>query len=411
MMLAAGVGMLGVACGGAMEGDEVDAMLDTESSAIVNGSVLSAAQVQDSGLVAIYHPKLPSFTWYPRPCSGVVIRSYAPPFSTVGVVTWVLTARHCVTTDGGIWGPLASPNQLRLIPSTNPGPAAPNPPAAAVTPVSVTDLGGLAGDTAIVTLLVDWSAIASRRLGLFVGKSSSLVGKSLTAFGYGINPNDPSCSTNNTSVGAGIARSGGAFPVVSSSEYFGGQSASYSYTNSNSAGQSVVCGDSGGPDQLLTLNGMRYVLGIHSGPDGGTMRSDVINKALLDTIGGLFLSPSNNRSFDLAVDANNNIIFVANGDLRRAWTKYDAATRQLVMSGSCVGTVTNAAGQLVPKVMPCNSADPWQKWDFNASFQLKSVQNGQCWTSPSAGQLTLSACTSGWFGPSASQQWLFSAQP
>src|SRR5687767_12466994 len=79
--------MLLVGCGAPADGTEEP--FATEQQAIANGTVLTAADVQNAGLVAIYHPKLPSFTWFPRPCSGVIIRSFAPPFSTVGVISLV----------------------------------------------------------------------------------------------------------------------------------------------------------------------------------------------------------------------------------------------------------------------------------------------------------------------------------
>src|SRR6188472_2395775 len=116
-----------VGCGEASESGPEES-LGTTHEDLARGTVMSATDVQNAGLVAIYHPHLPQFTFFPRPCSGVIIRSFAPPLTSVGVISLVLTARHCVTVGGGIQGTLAAGNQLRLIPSTNPGPALPNPP-------------------------------------------------------------------------------------------------------------------------------------------------------------------------------------------------------------------------------------------------------------------------------------------
>ena len=58
------------ACGGYENGADTE----TVSSAIYQGVNVNSTELDNSGLVAIYHPKDPSFpNWYPRPCSGVIV--------------------------------------------------------------------------------------------------------------------------------------------------------------------------------------------------------------------------------------------------------------------------------------------------------------------------------------------------
>src|SRR3954453_23157634 len=69
--------------------------LETSSQNIVNGTALSELGVRNSAMVAVYHRDLsvPGNGWWPRPCSGTVVYS-------LNGVSQVLTARHCVTTNG-----------------------------------------------------------------------------------------------------------------------------------------------------------------------------------------------------------------------------------------------------------------------------------------------------------------------
>ena len=140
------------ACGEYEAASDTDTDTATEVSAIYNGVPLGSSELAASGLVAIYHPKDPSFpNFYPRPCSGVIVRAG-------GGQSTVLTARHCVTTDNTIYGPLVDPSRLRLTPTLSPGPALPDPPANAVPGWVVIDKLGPVTDIAVVSVLTDWSS-------------------------------------------------------------------------------------------------------------------------------------------------------------------------------------------------------------------------------------------------------------
>jgi hypothetical protein len=160
------------ACGGY----ENDTDTETISSAIYQGVNINSTELDNSGLVALYHPKDPSFpNWYPRSCSEVIV-------SSNGGLTTILTARHCVTTDNSPGGTLVDASRLRLVRTLNPGPANPNPPAG-VTPYLIMDKGGTQNDVAVVFASVDWTSIGDKRIGLYVGDPHTLVGTQFTAYG------------------------------------------------------------------------------------------------------------------------------------------------------------------------------------------------------------------------------------
>jgi hypothetical protein len=77
----------------------------------------------------------------------------------------------------------------------------------------VIDKGGAQNDVAVVFASVDWTSIGDKRIGMYVGDPRNLVGTQLTAYGYGINAADASCTVDNNTSGAGVARSGAAFTV------------------------------------------------------------------------------------------------------------------------------------------------------------------------------------------------------
>src|SRR5688572_2421039 len=98
--------LMASACGvenGVENGEELGA----ETGQILNGTSVSTAQ--NPKVVALYHqalcepgndfcPVQGQFYWFPRPCSASILRSTATG-------TWILTARHCVTTNGSTAGP------------------------------------------------------------------------------------------------------------------------------------------------------------------------------------------------------------------------------------------------------------------------------------------------------------------
>src|SRR5690606_2375316 len=89
-------------------GDPQTEPLGTATAEIKNGNV-----GWHPGVVALYYGGV-------RPCSGVYMGSGANGY------VWVLTARHCVTTDGSLQGPLLSPSAIWATAQDNPGLTAPS---------------------------------------------------------------------------------------------------------------------------------------------------------------------------------------------------------------------------------------------------------------------------------------------
>jgi len=88
------------ACSGYVE-EEVD----TGEQPIINGTVIATDNL-NPGVVAVFQPA--------GSCSGSLIRK-----------NWILTARHCVTTDGTVNGPIQTASQVQVTRSVNPGVSAP----------------------------------------------------------------------------------------------------------------------------------------------------------------------------------------------------------------------------------------------------------------------------------------------
>ncbi len=391
------------ACGGNVEGSEAGTA--SETSGIVNGMDLSASELAASGLVAIYHPKEPIYpSFHPRPCSGVIVRSE-------GGLSTVITARHCVTTDSTIGGQLADGAALRFSPTLTPGPALPDPPPDAVSGWFVVDRFGDLADIAMVYVFADWSSIANHRIGLYVGDAHNLLSQSVTAYGYGIYVADGDCGTNYSTVGAGVARSGAYFPIVSATT----NPAQYGYTNVSSNGQSVYCGDSGGPDEIVGGQG-RVLLGVHS--SGASMLipaySTAIDIGMQNTLGGLYLRPASVPA-DSALGEDpytGNVQIVSAGNPQMTTVSYDVANKLINMNGRCLSAVSSFWPPAIAYLQDCNTADPSQLWSVGMNGQIVNPQTGKCLAVGSSG-VVLGSCLVTLLGrpfrPS-STLWTFRAQ-
>src|SRR5207247_953281 len=170
------------------------------------------------------------------------------------------------------------------------------PPAAAVTAFSVAAMPvtsdiSFARDLALVTVNADWSANVQGRGGLYIADPAGLAGKQTFSYGYGINVDDPNCFDNASSTtGAGVARFGGTFKILSGQRV--GGAGSYDLENSDFVGQKVICGDSGGPD-IMPLgppsNVWYHLLGVHS--LGTSILSNTVPSLWFQTqLGGLFVT-------------------------------------------------------------------------------------------------------------------------
>jgi len=391
------------ACGSNFDGSDTETA--SEPAGIVNGVDLGASELSAAGLVAIYHPKEPLYpSFHPRPCGGVIVRSE-------GGLSTVLTARHCVTTDSTIGGQLADGSALRFSPTLTPGPALPDPPPDAVSGWFVVDRFGTLADIALVYVFADWSSIANHRIGLYVGDPHHLLSQSIIAYGYGINVADGNCGSDYSTVGAGTARSGAYFPIVEAYT----DPAEYGYTNVSSNGQSIYCGDSGGPDEIVGGQG-RVLLGVHSSGASTLIPaySTAIDIGMQNTLGGLYLRPASVPADSaLAEDpSTGNVQIVSAGNPQMTTVSYDPASKLLNMNGRCVSAVSSLWPPSIAHLLECNTADASQLWSVNPNGQIVNPQTGKCLAVSSSG-VVLGSCLVTLLGrpfrPS-STLWTFRAQ-
>ena len=388
--------------------------VSVEPSEIANGSTAGQSVSQFYGMAAIYHPD-DGFTFFPRPCSGTI-------FFSANNFTWILTARHCVTANAGIDGPLVNPSALRVLPGPNPGIANPNPPAAAVPAAAILAMSP-ASDMAMVGVARNWEALVTR-FGMWVAAPQVLAQAQVqvTAFGYGINVFDTGCFGQPVTTGAGVARFGGPFTISSGGTAFQAnqEASSYSFVNSSPSGQSVICGDSGGSDiaALGSSSTWVHLLGVHSGIDpspGGTATTQTSIRWLQSQFSGFYLSPdqvlSIPRGFFTGANANvtrfptgNSLWVVAAPSAADRWG-YDPFTQRISLSGSTSSCMAPSGGVGSSVVFEACADVPRQRWTFGADRRFVNVALGSCLTTSGA-FLSNAACDS-----SASQKWALHAQP
>lgn len=391
------------ACGAADEPSSE--AVSSASSPIVNGTVMNDAQVQLYGMAAVYHKAYnPDNTWFwwPRPCSGVIIRS-------ISGISHVLTARHCITRDGTTDGVPMAAADIRISRAASPGLANPNPPASAVTafsitPMPVTGFSSTSRDMALVRVNVDWSTSVSSRLGIFVNHPSVLAGVSMTPFGFGINVNDNNCYNNRQSTtGAGIARWGGPFTI--SSGAIAGQGGQYDFPNST--GKRVLCGDSGGHD-VAHLGHSEYgvwghILGVHS-TGAATAQNSAASLWLQNTMPP-YLSPYSDRtlSVGLAGAGGISLDLWAAPDSQVITVKYNAGTKQILDNGPrCLNHSLLWA--------TCNNSNS-QAWTLTVNQKLINVQTNLCLAHSGAFNIVTQACTTASQNISRRQMWAWHIQP
>jgi hypothetical protein len=384
----------------------------TDREAIVNGVALSQGELTHYGLVAIYHPDDPGKQqFFPRPCSGTIIAS-ASGRSTV------LTARHCVTTDGTVNGPIAPVSAFRLIASLTPGPANPNPPAGTVIPTDVTaqpiTLGApsdASQDLAVLHVNVDWSANVAARLGMWVGGATGSYSGVDVSLGYGINVVDSSCSTDRSIVGAGVARRGGVFTRVTT--VIDQVSGSWQSVNAqpNGIGQAIACGDSGGPDfvdmQFDDNASMEVLVGVHSRGDQTMSRSAGPSAWLQSALGGLALGPLGTTA-RLSRPLNSHTVSLTSSST--TFWLYNWNTHQ-IFDPSQEDVDQDWCLDLSGTTLTANlcSAAATQKWFIDPTLRVRnSSTTGKCLTAPASGStVSVANCVD---LPNR-QGWYFRAQP
>ncbi len=199
-------------CGGTKETSEP---IDTSEQPVINGTLVSDAA--NPGVVAVYHQFI-------RPCTGALL-----------ALQWVLTARHCLTTDGKKDGPLILPSQVTVVRASSPG-LTPPPTGGSIGQSFVADSGR---DYALVRI---WPPL-NAALPLWNGNTSAHFNQTMRAMGFGRFVLGDDTIENGTS-GAGTLRM--ADLVVS------GTDAETFEMRTNPSGQNIWHGDSGGPAFRLT---------------------------------------------------------------------------------------------------------------------------------------------------------------
>ena len=262
------IAMLTLVCAGVAPGCALDADGDAENVAQVGDQIIQGADEavhSNPNVVAVYHG-------WPRPCSGTVIDNRR---------NWVITAAHCVTEGTNIESAPLPPSSIRLSRQIAPGLT---PPADAVTPTRVVTHG-----------VLDLALLEVPGIGgpgghaLWLAPSSTLLGKTLNCFGYGRFVHNQSPYVEDGTSGAGRLRRAD-LPVISFN------STQYEF-GSNSVGQILGHGDSGGPSFYWRDFGVgdweRFITGVHRNSDSvSSSRDDTIAAGaawIFQTIGSMLI--------------------------------------------------------------------------------------------------------------------------
>ena len=226
----ASAGVAAAACTETPEG-----VVCTITQPIVAGAFVSVETQRDLGLVTVNGG-----------CSGTLVNRY-----------WVLTADHCVTTNGAIGGPALDPARMRITAAWSPR---------VVTPTRTVRNWNAAGlDLALVYLgMGDFGTDRIQLISIFPAEDGHTVvkyGRGISAFAVPAIP------------GVGGAPGTPAQPAVSDGQY---RTATFTVSSAGAATYTVMPptgaavpipdgGDSGGPDVLLSPNGVGLgVTGVQS---------------------------------------------------------------------------------------------------------------------------------------------------
>ena len=186
------------------------------SSRIINGASVPVDRQRELGLVTVS-----------TGCSGTLVNQY-----------WVLTADHCVTTDGMAGGPGVSPGSLRITAAWS---------AAVVTPTRVVrSFVGAGRDVALIFLGNQTFGRVNVQL-FFVGPLDT--GMTVTKYGRGI-----SVYASGNGPATAVASSGSG--PYRTARFTVGEVSSQTYRLPASGNEVGAGGDSGGPDFVTAPNGI-----------------------------------------------------------------------------------------------------------------------------------------------------------
>lgn len=380
------------ACAAAADGSSEEPLAQTDEE-IINGNLLGS----NANAVAIYHKitteclpdagdEANGFTngysldnaWWPRPCSGWLIRKN-------GNSNYILTARHCVTKDGSISGPLLG-NWTNMMATSrpNPGVIATSESNGSMTVLGSPPAGSLQtsvfyqnyltfGDLAIVRTEGDLQPTQTpMRPGVrgLNDSQSYLPGKVLTAHGYGRSQTGD-CYRHATS-GAGQLRV--ATTKVSTAPSWN------LFTHTLQNGAALSHGDSGGPLFTATayVGAFAFIIyGVNSGPTraaGGTNLADFFQKAF----GHVYLAPekslSDNRVVGVTSTAVNSLVYTSlTVDDATTRMRIDRTTGRLQIGANCLADVGLDAQV---RLRPCT--DPYTSWTQTTSGAMRNQFTGRC---------------------------------
>lgn len=354
--------------------------------------------------------------WWPRPCSGILIRKD-------GNVNFVLTARHCVTVDGSIGGPLLPGDQdMRATSVVNPGVLATwewnggiyvgGTPANYTLPTSVyraytyvepdegVDGAQLAAikrigqDLAIVRAVGDLMApqtpkrIPILAVGSATSDLASLDGKSLRTAAYG-RAVAGHCYGHNTS-GAGVLRTGAGF-TINDPTY-----ATLGHVNPTSNGYEIIGGDSGGPLYFLSVYPeytWTRLAGVSSTGGRGAGSANLLSW-LQSQFGNLYLidagSVSTNRIVGSSLTDGSFVRDTYTTDTEQTRIRY--VRRQLRFGSWCIEDETLNQPVRTRSCVYRASPDHPQAWDLEADGRITNRITGRCLHSY-GGILTTTGCS------------------
>ena len=407
-----------VACGEA-PGSELE-LTRTAKQPIMNGTNLSVESVKEYGLVAVYHRYYPSSGpsfWWPRPCSGKILRS-----SSAG--STVLTARHCVTRDGNANGVLLEKEDIWLKAGRMPGLATNEPPSGATQASTVQAMAVLTSqetgyqydvlrtlyDAALITVPANWSTRVEYKQGYYLGDPQELEGLSAYSYGYGIT-DEGDCDEDDPPVTTGAGRARRAEFEVIDAWQDGNLRFGRIGSNENS-GPRIMCGDSGGP--LIRVNGSGdFAWGVQFGINSqGTVNTTMAMPGNWLAYNVLFhVSPYTTAPPNTSIKSLANV----NGVLRLvsgagSQLYYDLQGRKIIVGagGPSQKCLEDDYQGPYPFWTTC-AGTSWQRWRLTPGGKI--MADDKCLTDIGTDRPRLETCVSGNAEARAPQRWAWHAQP
>lgn len=368
-----------LACSSEGRGEELDTEEVFQTRQSVVGGTALATNPHAAAILRKSVTERPG-EWYTS-CSGTVLKR-------TSTQSWVLTARHCITTDGKIPGPLLSASDLKVTTEVAPG-AWVEPDTGSTVfdrvamPTSTTDIGA---DLAILRVVGQLPLAGSGRIGVNVGPTSAVLGSSVSVMAYGPYVMDDFDT-------AGTLRSASGFPVLSDN------GRTFLHGSTGSGGQGFDHGDSGGTIYRTSAWGRsgtwNTLYGVHSTyGNGGYLNPSVAgNWAWIQAqLGGVFISQAGALSTNLgsvmtppSVNSPLRNGYTGNSS-RTRWT-YEPVAGTLTLGGLCA----YGSGSSIT-LKTCASSDAY-RWDLLPNGGYVRIRNrslGTCITN--ATTPTLATC-------------------